>query len=129
MIRLILGVFGGVFAFFAISAVSGFVVTAAWPDYAAVREAMTFTLSMQLMRLALGVVALIIAGVITGWIARSQIQRSSLILGVVLLIIFIPVHINLWDKFPLWYHAWFLLTIIPFCLLGGKIIGLREKQT
>ena len=49
---------------------------------------------------------------------RSPIAR--LIPGVLLLLAFIPQHIMLWDKFPLWYHLTFLLSLIPLTFAGGK---------
>jgi hypothetical protein len=39
----------------------------------------------------------------------------------ILVVSFIPQHIKLWHDFPVWYHAYFLLTLIPLCILGGRI--------
>jgi hypothetical protein len=41
------------------------------------------------------------------------------VLAVLLLLLFIPVHYALWDKFPIWYHVVFLASLIPVTLLGG----------
>jgi hypothetical protein len=34
---------------------------------------------------------------------------------------FLPVHIAIWSKFPVWYHLTFLLTIIPAVLVGALL--------
>jgi hypothetical protein len=90
----------------------------AWPDYARVADAMIFTLPMMLARLSIGAVATIAAGWITTVIAgRSTFVRFAP--GLLLLLAFIPQHIMLWEKFPIWYHLTFLLSLIPLTYLGG----------
>jgi len=32
---------------------------------------------------------------------------------------FLPVHYSLWNRFPIWYHLVFLISIIPLVLLGA----------
>jgi hypothetical protein len=34
---------------------------------------------------------------------------------------FIPEHIQLWAKFPVWYHLIFLGTLLPLVALGGAL--------
>jgi len=46
--------------------------------------------------------------------------------GALLLLGFIPVHINLWDKFPVWYHLTFLASLVPLTYAGGKIAATRR---
>jgi hypothetical protein len=41
--------------------------------------------------------------------------------GLILLVMFIPQHIMLWNKFPVWYHLTFLLSLVPLAYLGGAI--------
>jgi hypothetical protein len=36
---------------------------------------------------------------------------------------FLPVHIAIWSKFPVWYHLTFLLTIIPAVLVGSLLLS------
>jgi hypothetical protein len=50
---------------------------------------------------------------------------ARLMPGVVLLLFFIPDHVNLWDKFPLWYHLWFLLSLVPLTYVGNVLV--RDK--
>jgi len=94
------------------------------PGYAAAEPAMAFTLSMQWARLALGALASISAGYILARLAPNA-GRLPLILGALLLATFLPVHYNLWNKFPVWYHLLFLLTIVPLVMAGAQI-GARK---
>jgi len=41
--------------------------------------------------------------------------------GLIILALFVPVHIQLWSKFPAWYHLTFLLSIVPLVLLGAMV--------
>jgi hypothetical protein len=120
MARKALGVIAGLAVWIAVVTVAGLIVRAAWPAYASVADAMTFTLPMMLARLSIGAVATVAAG----WVAATVTRRSilaTLLPGVVLLAGFIPQHITLWEKFPVWYHLTFLLSLIPLTLLGGKL--------
>jgi hypothetical protein len=120
MARGILAVVAGLVAFVAVVAVAGIAMRAAWPDYARVADAMTFTLPMMIARLSIGAVATIAAGLVTALIAsRSTIVRVAP--GLLLLVAFIPQHIMLWEKFPVWYHLTFLLSLVPLTYLGGAL--------
>jgi hypothetical protein len=44
-----------------------------------------------------------------------------MVLGCGLLFFFLPVHYSLWDKFPVWYHLFFLVTLAPAVLLGSAL--------
>jgi hypothetical protein len=75
----------------------------------------------MLGRLSIGALATLATGVVTARIAPSRLVR--LIPGVLLLIAFIPVHMMLWEKFPVWYHLTFLLSLVPLSYVGGAIAG------
>src|SRR5262245_2936656 len=108
MMSKILGVVAGLVVWVMIAIVAGTIMRLSWPAYASVAAAMTFTLPMLIARLSIGAVATLATGLVTAIIApRSLIAR--LMPGVILLIAFIPQHIMLWDKFPVWYHLVFLL--------------------
>src|SRR5712692_433200 len=77
--------------------------------YAIAEPTMTFTLEMKIARLILGALASLAAGAATGAIAPSG-QRLPWVVGAILLAAFIPAHIQLWVKFPVWYHLVFLGT-------------------
>jgi uncharacterized protein (DUF983 family) len=51
-----------------------------------------------------------------------------LIVGSVVLATFVPMHIAIWSKFPVWYHLTFLLTIIPAVLVGALLPPRQNKD-
>ena len=81
-----------------------------WPAYEAAAPTMAFDLTMKLARLGLSTVALFIAA----WVLwRIKASRGvELAFSIVMLIVFIPQHYMLWSKFPIWYHATFLLSLL-----------------
>lgn len=90
------------------------------PGYALAEPTMTFTLGMKVARLILGALASLAAGAATGRIAPS---RAGLpwVLGAIILTAFIPIHVQLWAKFPVWYHLVFLGTLVPLVALGAAL--------
>jgi hypothetical protein len=119
MARNFIGVVTGLAAWLAIAVVAGLIMRETWPAYASVADAMTFTLPMMIMRLSIGAFATVSMGFVTACITTSAVAR--LIPGLILLIVFIPEHVMLWDKFPIWYHLSFLLSLVPLTYLGNSI--------
>jgi len=56
---------------------------------------------------------------VTAVITRST--TAIVIAGALLLLLFIPQHVMLWDKFPVWYHMTFLLSLVPLTYAGGRV--------
>jgi hypothetical protein len=125
MTRNIVGVIAGLATWLLVAAVAGLIMRNSWPEYAAVAQAMRFTLPMMAARLSIGALATLAAGFVTALITRSAVAR--LIPGVLLLLAFIPQHVMLWDKFPLWYHLTFLLSLVPLTYLGSRIVPQRAS--
>jgi hypothetical protein len=119
MAKGILGVVAGLAAWVIVVIVAGTIMRLSWPAYASVADAMTFTLPMMVARLSIGALATLATGMATAAIDRSVLVR--VIPGVLLLIVFVPVHAMLWDKFPVWYHLTFLVSLVPLSYLGGTI--------
>ena len=126
MKRTILAITTGLVTWVAIAAIGGVIIRATWSAYVAVEDSGEFTLPMQFARLGLGVIASIGAGWVTALIMRRS-SNAPVILGIIFLVLFIPQHIFLWEKFPIWYHLWFLLTLVPLSYLGGKLFSMRSK--
>ena len=118
MKRGIAGILVGLIAWFVVATVVNLVLRVSWPDYAAAEKPMTFTLGMLAARLATGAFASLCAGFATAWIARG-FGMPVKVLAALLLLLFLPVHYRLWDRFPVWYHATFLGSLILFVLLGA----------
>jgi hypothetical protein len=89
-----------------------------WPAYAAVEKAMTFSFPMMVARLAESAAASL-AG---GWIAaRIGGRIAALAAGLMLLMMFVPVHYQLWRVFPVWYHLTFLTSLPVLSVVGGRL--------
>jgi hypothetical protein len=122
MAKRILGVVAGLAVWIAIVMAVGTIMRLSWPAYASVADAMTFTFPMLVARLSISAVATFAAGIITAVIAQPS-KLVSLMPGLLLLIVFIPVHAMLWDRFPVWYHLTFLVPLCPLTYLGGMLAG------
>ena len=120
MRRIVAAVIAGIVLWLVVATVSGWGLRALWPAYVAAEPRFALTLAMQFTRLAIGAVTTLLAGWFAVSIARRD-RRATLALGIVLLLLFIPNHYYLRDKFPLWYHALFLTSLVPLTLLGGAL--------
>jgi|SRR6185369_2265432 len=122
MAKGIAAVVSGLLAFVAVVTLAGAVMRGAWPDYARVADAMTFTLPMMIARLTIGALATMAAGLVAALITRGS-TLVRLAPGFLLLVGFIPQHVMLWTKFPVWYHLTFLLSLVPLTYLGGTAVS------
>jgi|KBSMisStaDraftv2_1062788.scaffolds.fasta_scaffold18958_1 hypothetical protein len=116
----VLAVVAGLLAWFVVATLANLVLRAALPGYAAVEKAMNFTLGMLVARLLVGALASVAAGAAAAALARHA-PAARYALALVLVLFFIPVHINLWDRFPLWYHLAFLASLAPLALAGARL--------
>ena len=96
------------------------------PGYALAEPTMTFTLGMKIARLIVGAIASLSAGAAAGRIAPSR-TRLPWVLGATILAAFIPVHVQIWAKFPVWYHFVFLGTLVPLVALGAALTRSRSS--
>ncbi|CAN5543634.1 hypothetical protein BH10ACI1_BH10ACI1_06030 [soil metagenome] len=89
---------------------------------AAVENKTPYTLSAAVLVAVLvkSFILSIISGFAAALIARENV-KSTLILGVLLLIFGIFVQAVYWNYMPLWYHIPFLVMLIPMTILGGKL--------
>jgi hypothetical protein len=89
--------------------------------YEAAEPQMQFTTNMMIARLALpGGFPSIAAGFSSAWISKQN-GRVIVALVIILLVVFLPTHYQLWAKFPLWYHVTFLGSLILLPWLGAKL--------
>lgn len=120
MKRFILACLAGLLTWMVVVSVINRMLRLSLPNYTAAEHTLQFTLSMKWARLLMAIVTSAAAGAVTGWISRSR-SWAPLIVGSVVLVMFLPVHIAIWSKFPVWYHLTFLLTIIPAVLAGALL--------
>ena len=126
MKRSILACLAGLLTWIVIISVINRVLRLSLPNYTAAEHTLQFTLGMKWARLLMGIVTSVVAGGVTGWISRAS-RWAPLIVGSVVLAIFVPLHVAIWSKFPVWYHLTFLLTIIP-AVLAGAVLPLRRNR-
>jgi len=127
--RTVVALVAGFILWFVVATIVNLLFRAFWPGYAQVEIGMNFTLAMLLGRLLLGALSSLCAGGALAWIAKGN-GRAVKVLGVLLTLVFIPVHYQLWNKFPLAYHLIFLASLFPVTVLGAHLFrsGSVDRQ-
>ena len=105
---------------FFVATVVNLALRAFWPHYHEAEIAFNFTFAMKVARLLLGAISTLGAGFVAAWIDKGR-MRAATLTGIVLLALFIPGHYRIWEKFPLWYHLTFLVSLLPLTLLGAAL--------
>ncbi|PTD23404.1 hypothetical protein [Sphingomonas fennica] len=118
MARLIGGTAAGILGWFVLATLLNLALRHGWPDYAAVEKAMAFTLAMMAARLLVSAASSIGSGFLA---ARIGGVRAATIAGAILLLMFLPIHYMLWQRFPAWYHLAFLASLPLLGWLGGRL--------
>jgi hypothetical protein len=121
-------VIAALFTWFFIATVLNLALRAWWPHYHEAEIAFNFTLAMKLARLVLGAISTLCAGFVAAWIDKGW-MRAAMLTGVVLLCLFIPGHYRIWNKFPVWYHLTFLVSLLPLTLLGAALNHRASRKT
>jgi hypothetical protein len=124
MWRTILGVVIGLVAWILVVTLLDIVLRLSIPGYASVERALTFTLTMKIARLSIAAATSLIAGAIVRLIA-SESRVAPWIVGLILLAFFVPTHVQIGTRLPLWYHLTFLLTLAPLVALGARLVPAR----
>lgn len=97
------------------------------PGYRQAEPAMVFTLGMKISRLIMAAVTSLAAGAVVRAIAPSS-RLAPWIVGLITLALFLPAHIHLWHRFPIWYHLSFLLPLAPLVALGAWLTPAGTTQ-
>ena len=90
------------------------------PGYVQVEHALLFTLPMKIARLSIAAVTSLVAGALVRAVAPAS-RWAPWIVGLVILLLFLPSHVYLWARFPIWYHLTFLLTLVPLVVIGSRL--------
>ena len=112
---------------FLVATVLNLALRAWWPHYHKAETALNFTSAMKLARLFLGAISTLSAGFVAAWIGKSRMGSATLT-GIALLCLFIPGHYRIWDKFPVWYHLTFLVSLLPLTLLGAALNHRADRK-
>ncbi len=124
MLRTILGALAGFVTWWiVVSLINRGVLHPLWPAYAtADTPAMVFDLPMKIARLAESSLASVAAALVARRVAPGS-RYAAPASGLLLLIMFVPVHYMIWAKFPIWYHAYFLSSLVLLPLLTDSLLG------
>ena len=57
----------------------------------------------------------------SGQPSRDTPWTVLFVAGLVLVAAFLPEHIAIWPRLPVWYHLFFLITLAPFVALGAAL--------
>jgi hypothetical protein len=132
MVRIVLGVIAGFFAWAIVWVGSEKILSAIWPEgfgahqrafEAAVANGGQFTAdtTLLLMHIVLGSIVSVMSGFLAALIAGEN-KRAPLVLGFLLLVaIGLPKLVLSWPYVPIWYHVIFTALLIPMTIMGGKL--------
>jgi hypothetical protein len=131
MLRIVLGVVGGFFAW-VIAWVGGEkILSAIWPEgfgahqrafQAAIENGGQFTVETThlLIHIALGSIVSVMSGFLAALIAGEN-TRAPLVLAFLLLAMGVLKVVMSWPYVPIWYHVIFTALLIPMTIMGGKL--------
>jgi hypothetical protein len=117
--RIILGIIAGLVAWALIATLLDHGLRYLLPGYTAAEPTLAFTLPMEIGRLTLAVLTSLSTGAIIRAIAPAS-RWAPWVVGILLLALFLPVHLRIGARLPLWYHLFFLVTLAPLVVLGAQ---------
>ena len=131
MVRIVLGVIAGFFAWLIVWFGSEKILSAIWPEWfgahqrafeAAIVNGGQFTAdtSLLLMHIVLGSIVSVMSGFLAALIAGEN-TRAPLFLGFLLLAFGVLKAVLSWRYAPIWYHVIFTALLIPMTIVGGKL--------
>lgn len=118
-VRFVLAVVVALVAWAVVATLVNFGLRAVIDGYRTEEAAMSFSLTSQIARLALGVIATAAGAVAAVLVSRGN-RNAAVVTGCTLLLFFIPAHVKLWANFPAWYHLFFLLSLPLVSVAVGK---------
>jgi len=120
MWRTVASILIGLVAWTVVATILNFGLRAALPGYHAAEATLQFTMAMKVGRLSLAALASLAAGATVRAVAPAS-RPAPWVAGAIVLALFLPVHYQLWSRFPAWYHLTFLLSIVPLFGLGAAL--------
>jgi hypothetical protein len=131
MVRIILGIIAGFFAWLIVWVGSEKILSAIWPEFGAHQRAFeevvknggqfTADTGALLTHIVLGSIVSVMAGSLAALIAGEN-TRAPLVLGFLLLAMGLLKAVMSWQYVPIWYHVIFTVILLPLAVVGGKLI-------
>ncbi len=128
MWRTIGSVIAGLVVWTIVVTLLNFGLRAAIPGYHSAEPTLEFTLAMKIGRLTIAALSSVAAGAVVKLIAPGS-RWAPWAVGLIMLVIFLPEHVKLWTRFPIWYHLTFLVTLAPLVALGAGLTTKRPKSS
>ncbi len=131
MVRIVLGVIAGFFAWALVWFGSEKILSAIWPDWfgahqvafqAAIEHGGQFTAdtTILLMHIVLGSIVSVLSGFLAALIAGEN-KRAPLILAILLLAFGLLKVVMSWPYVPIWYQVVFTAILLPMTIVGGRL--------
>lgn len=76
--------------------------------------------TIMLIRLVSSIIFSLMSGYLAVVVSNEQ-TKTTLALGILLLVFGLFVQISYWNYMPVWFHILFLLLLVPMTILGGKL--------
>ena len=130
MLRIILGVIAGFFAWVVVWVGSERILSAIWPKFgvhqaafqAAIENGGQFTANSTILvtHIVLASIVSVVSGFLAALVAGEN-KRAPLILGVLLLAFGLLKVVMSWPYVPIWHHVIFMALLLPMTILGGRL--------
>ncbi len=120
MWRKILGVVAGLLAWVVVVSLLNRGLRLWLPGYVQAEPLLQFTFAMKIARLTMAAVTSLVAGMVVRAVAPEG-RWAPWITGLIVLALFLPSHVYLWNRFPIWYHLSFLVPLVPLVALGAAL--------
>lgn len=129
MLRIVLGVIVGFFAWMIAWFGGEKIISAVWPAFgahqaefqAAIETGGQFTADTGplITHIVLGSIVSVISGFLAALVAGEN-KRAPIVLGAVLLAFGVLKAVMSWPYVPIWYHVIFTAILFPMTVLGGR---------
>ena len=130
MLRIVLGVIAGFFAWMIVWVGGEKILSVIWPAFGvhqaafqtAIETGGRFTAdsTILLVHVVLGSIVSVIAGFLAALVAGEN-KRAPMVLGFLLLAMGVLKLVMSWPYAPIWYHVVFTAILLPMAMVGGKL--------
>jgi hypothetical protein len=119
-LRIAVGLIAGFVCAAAVARLAFGALQSVWPEYAAAVPERAYTLPMLWTRLSIAALLTVASGAAAVVVAGDR--RAAWILGSLFVLVSLPSHLHyVWAEYPVWYHAVYLLSLVPLAWLGGRL--------
>lgn len=125
MLRSILAVVAGSVVWMVVALGLDFLLISMFPHWADSRGRVE-SIPVLFLMLSYSTGTEVLAGYVTGWVARRREVMHALVLGLLQFAMGIVATIKMWDTAPAWWHVAILALVVPATVAGGQWRTLRK---